>query len=832
MQLIHPFLAWAFLLVAVPPIIHLINLVRQRRIQWAAMDFLLQSYKRHRTWVWLKQLLLLLLRMAAIAAIVLMLAQLVTPDRWSATFGGKTKHHYILLDDSFSMSDQAADGRIYDRATQAISRIGARVANENNRQKITLLRYSQVTGSPASGEQNLGATPATEQPADEPPPSDHDATEAEAEDADAADTGSAEAVAADADARDADADPSLEITAVGNFEEWLETKRRQADVTSLAGGPQAALDAVQQLLGQSRDEDRVVYVISDFRNHDWENPSELATRLDALAEADCEIHFISCAAFQRPNLAITSLIPTSGTRAAGVPMFVVAKVTNHSQQTAHNVELQISTEYFDPARATDFAPTKLMGSREELPTEMIGEIGPGETVSRQVQVYFPGHGQHVVEASIPDDAVAADNRRWLAVDVPAAVPVLIIDGDSAMRNAYFLASVFDPSGNVQTGLQPEIKDLAYLRDAEPDELQAYHAIYLLDIDLGSTQLAGRAVKNLETHVASGGGLCWFLGPNGDIDFFTGLYRDGEGLFPLPLDRVDLLDRFPGESGPDIQIDDHPAFHIFRGDRSPFLSGILVDQFYRPPAEWKLDPQSTTQIIARLRGGQPLMVEKQYGDGRIVAVLTTLAPEWNNWALSPSFVVVLLDLQAHLTEPRRLQPPRAVGTPIQLALDSTDYRADWSFVFPDPLSGADGLLSGARRLIDRQAVRPTGNEHVLTATLGGGRYDGFRSGETDVRGIYEIWTTTSAGGVDVHRYALNVEPAEGDLAIVTRRQLAAKLHPVNIHFHTHDELQYELAERAGFNWSEFVLYGLVLLLFFEQFMAYSCGYHAAGRRGAS
>ena len=45
------------------------------------MDFLLASYRKHRRWVWLKQLLLLLLRMLAIAAAVAMLAKLVTQDQ-------------------------------------------------------------------------------------------------------------------------------------------------------------------------------------------------------------------------------------------------------------------------------------------------------------------------------------------------------------------------------------------------------------------------------------------------------------------------------------------------------------------------------------------------------------------------------------------------------------------------------------------------------------------------------------------------------------------------------------------------------------------------------
>ncbi len=66
---LHPALFWTLGLptlgvVALPVLIHLINMMRHRRLEWAAMEFLLVSQKKHRTWVILKQLLLLLLRMA------------------------------------------------------------------------------------------------------------------------------------------------------------------------------------------------------------------------------------------------------------------------------------------------------------------------------------------------------------------------------------------------------------------------------------------------------------------------------------------------------------------------------------------------------------------------------------------------------------------------------------------------------------------------------------------------------------------------------------------------------------------------------------------------
>src|SRR3989339_719290 len=102
---VHPLLLWGLLAVGVPVLIHLINMLRHRRVPWAAMEFLLVSQKKNRTWVLLKQLLLLLLRMTAIAVLVLAVAKPRLPSQWAGMFGTATTHHVVLLDDSYSMSD-------------------------------------------------------------------------------------------------------------------------------------------------------------------------------------------------------------------------------------------------------------------------------------------------------------------------------------------------------------------------------------------------------------------------------------------------------------------------------------------------------------------------------------------------------------------------------------------------------------------------------------------------------------------------------------------------------------------------------------------------------
>ncbi len=105
MSFLYPPLLWGLALVALPALIHLINLLRHRTVRWGAMEFLLKSHKRQRHWLWLKQLLLLLSRMAAVALAALVAAQWVAPKQWSFLLGVAATRHSVLLDDSLSSSD-------------------------------------------------------------------------------------------------------------------------------------------------------------------------------------------------------------------------------------------------------------------------------------------------------------------------------------------------------------------------------------------------------------------------------------------------------------------------------------------------------------------------------------------------------------------------------------------------------------------------------------------------------------------------------------------------------------------------------------------------------
>jgi len=479
-----------------------------------------------------------------------------------AIFGGTTTHHFVLLDDSFSMSERLGGASAFDKAKQALGEIAHQAVGQDSPQKFTVLRFSRAAAAAETAEDD--ADPAR---------------------------------IADLNAEIVDA----------NFDVLIEEKRRAMELTELATGPREALVILNQLLEQNSDENNLVYVLSDFRDKEWGTPNELAQLLREADKAAAEIHFVSCVKKQQQNLTLTDLTPEEGTRAAGVPLFVNVSVRNNGTIAAHNVQAKVRTHFFDPDVARSGEPGKLIGKLDEPPTVLFDEIPPGKTATRRVQVYFPRPGPQVVEAILADDVVSADNRRWCVVNLAAGEPVLVVDGSLDKQHAYFLASAFSPGQRTNTGIMPDVQVPDFLRNATPDDLRRYHAIYLLDVD----RFDKHVVDNLEQYVRDGGGIGIFVGEDVNRQFYSEqLYRNGAGLLPLPLERDAALADELVENLPDFEVEDHPVFSVFFGERNPFIRLVSIEHYLAPPDDWLPPDNSPVEVLARLRNGDPLAVEKR------------------------------------------------------------------------------------------------------------------------------------------------------------------------------------------------------------------------------
>ena len=734
---VHAPLLWGLALLGVPILIHLINRLRHRRVGWAAMEFLLASQKRSRNWILLKQLLLLLLRVVAVAAIVLMLAQ--PHNQWAALLSHAKTHHIVLVDDSYSMSDRLSDASAFDRAKQVVLRLADQAARADNPQAFTLLRFSQAAGGPRGTQPDM-----------------------------------------------------LEQTLTAGLRERLAGIVAAWVPSQLASGPAEALEAIERLPRQEGSDERMVYLISDFRTNQWDDPAVIRKTLSRLQEQGAHLQLVDCVEGAHANLAIADLQVTSGICAAGVPLSMAVTVTNYSATPAHDVSVTLAEDGL--AR----------------PAVVIQQIPAGKSVTRQFPVVFTTAGQHRVSAQLDSDAVTADNVRYAVVEVADTSPVLIVDGDPRGGDAIFLSTALSPGGKVKSGISPLIESPRFLRD---HALDGYDAVYLLNFE----RLDAAEIAALENYVRGGGGVGIFLGELSQADFINKhLYRDGEGLFPLPLVGVTelLVDRT--EPVPDIEVTNHPVFSVFAGERNSFINTVLVERYFAAPKNWTPPADSSTEVIARLRNGAPLAVESRLGEGRVVTFLTKAGPGetpqggWNNWGRNnPSYIVAMLELEAYLAGGRHRAATGFVGAPLATAMPLAEYQPQVRFILP-------AVQGGETLTVDAEASATD-----LTAVLS----------DTSTAGIYEAqWTQRSGGEVVAHQFAVNVDPREGNLDRLDSAGLADRLQGIKYLYQQAQDVAYDGERLAGPNLGRFFMWLLIVVLLLEQVLAYSASYHPV-RRGA-
>ena len=120
---------WGLPLAGVPVVIHLLNRRRRHVVRWGAMRFLLEATsRRRRIWRW-DDWLLMVLRTAAVAAMVLALARPVMRSYWFGSAGGRDV--IVVLDTSLSTARALIGGRagsvfeaMLDRVEEALGELG------------------------------------------------------------------------------------------------------------------------------------------------------------------------------------------------------------------------------------------------------------------------------------------------------------------------------------------------------------------------------------------------------------------------------------------------------------------------------------------------------------------------------------------------------------------------------------------------------------------------------------------------------------------------------------------------------------------------------------
>jgi uncharacterized membrane protein len=780
MQFLYWPLTWGFILIGVPILVHLINLLRHRRQKWAAMEFLLESYRRNRRWVMLKQWLLLLARMMVMALLVIMLAKWVTSAQWLSWLGGRTTHHFILLDDSASMGALQQGGETaYTRALRGITGLVQDIADQPGDHQITLLRWSRASLALRAPEPRESAN--------------------------------------------VDQASDLLAQSITREPARLLDRIMATEPTGLQLSPEAPIELIAASVLNQTGEMPIVYLFSDLRRNEFSEPEGLRRQLKPLADADVPVHLIDCAEDQGLNLTLSSLVPQTEVWAASVPILVRFSVRNASSQTARNVVAKIKTVDYPHGNIAPVLDQEFSGQVTELPPVVIESIEPGQTVSRQFQVIFASPGQHLIEVSLPDDSLLIDNRRWAVIDIRSSQRVLLIDGDIRQSNSFYFESVLQPGERLRTGLVFQRMDSSFLRDVSAEELLSYDSVVLLDVP----RLDPQAVERLLEYGNSGGGILMVLGANTSLNVANEqLYRGGAGLLPVELQGIESPDPLTNDSSADaaqVEATEHVILGPLRSLSSNPFFALRIRKYFQP-TETSLQ-RPGLNIVATGPNRTPLIVDQSLGAGRIVVMLTGLSSDWSNWAQDPTFVIFALRSLGYLGSFRRQPVEHPVGSHLMMNVANQSVLPEADILFPS---------RGGPRMRIQRAVETNEQDGIARLSL-----PVSLSEEADRSliegllrtGIFECWMMTGDGDYLLRNFAHNVTAEEGDLDRVSHQEIQRSLAEVNLKIRSSSGLLGSISSREA-SQSNLAMAFLIGLLLLEQVLAYSASYHVRSGSAAS
>jgi hypothetical protein len=620
----------------------------------------------------------------------------------------------------------------------------------------------------------------------------------------------------------------------------------------------SGLQAVTSMLKDDRTVVHRVTVISDFRENDWKDAKALQSALQELSAVSSGIQLVRTTAKAQPNLAVTELSGATQIATAGVPLRLKVGVSNLGDDPVTEVRLSLADD----------------GVRLPL-AAYFERIDPKTTAYQDVDVRLMTVGAHRLSASLEADALAADNVRYLSVITRPSLPVLVIDGgDTGQAGSYVIDALAADAAS--TGVSATLDSLDGLRRRN---LTEFAVLYLLDVP----ELPADAIEFVEQYVQDGGGLVWSLGPNVRPEFYTeSLYKSGQGLFPVPLDRnpVELL-ADPNSAEADLRPADHPLFAIFQGDDNPFLTSVHIQQAWVPPVEWDRSDrrrQDGCTTLAQLRTGSPFLVEKAFGAGRVMACLSTFDPLWNDWARNPSFVVFQLEVLQSLARRDNVIATRVSGEPLRLELNPALWTERVEITLPDSAGGQVVRLQAAPEGSDAgpQGSVPAGSG-VDVAAPGGAATDGVGTSlaetpagqaaatrqpgdgaapatggrlasadadgdaadpvmlvamyrDTDVPGIYGVQTWNQSQQANVQLFAYNFPESESQLTLISASDLKQRVAGVP-GLVIHDAGRWQLStagDEVGSEVRQMLLLCLAGLLLFEQWWAYRMSFHPPSR----
>ena len=464
-----------------------------------------------------------------------------------------------------------------------------------------------------------------------------------------------------------------------NLAARLKLERSERNPVSVGGGLLAAAAELDKMEHAARD----VVVVSDFQATDW-GDAQATARRTALEQFRKLKIYPNLTLYQmgdgpRENASIESVDVSALILGVGQRVVLRANLKNHGK-----------TSY------PDLVVVFKVDGEEQRSSQVT--LAPGQDAQVLFTHTFEAAGSHYVEVTTAADSLKADNTFVKSLQVWDEVPVLVVDGDPSAEplegEADFLELALQPFGSAGGSLNDLITSQVVGRGGlDQNSLEGKRVVILANV----ADLDGGAVNALSQFVEGGGGLIIFPGDRVKVDWYhRELFRDGKGLLPQEfLGLAGGASAGPREATEAKIVNQnfaHPAFAFFNDPRNGKLDSASFSNWFRlgvsQDSAGKVPPSLArdVQVIARFDSGEPYLVERPFGDGRVILAAAPADAGWSNLPTQPIYLPVVQRLVTYLAS--SVEPPRNVSAESKLVAFLPESMAGKSVTITRPGGGEE------------------------------------------------------------------------------------------------------------------------------------------------
>lgn len=358
-----------------------------------------------------------------------------------------------------------------------------------------------------------------------------------------------------------------------------------AEVSYRATNVQSSLELAHEILAESEQLNRELYLISDFAKNGWENSDRLLNRSGA------RVSLIPVAEGESHNTNIEEIRPSNQLIGVYLPFQLNVTAANRSAAPlARNII------------------TLFIGSEKQKTVSF--SAAANESLNTSLTYNFSTPGTHTGYFTLTSDRLNIDNRRYFALDVIGEVRVLCV-GEQTEYLALALnpRNVSVPSAGTDGAVSKDINPGGVMilptqctpHQFESFPLEDYDVIILADVP----KITHQASAQLQAFLRHGKSVIAFVGSGSEVESYN---RFGDVWMPAEFGST--LRWTPPQQIRTYQ-ETHPIFDIFPSEG---FSAQYAPQFYSGVV---LRPTPASKVIARFGDDTPFLIERTDGTGTVL-----------------------------------------------------------------------------------------------------------------------------------------------------------------------------------------------------------------------